>query len=157
MLKDEATLKLSQDLQDARFHLANTAFALLTTHRQLLEVGIRVLEQTQHGALSRHAKTSAELLHARATLLGLQAKLHMFSHAPPVEFLAALKEFRKVQGSGENALRDREQLAKRELELYERAGEKGMKDLAKRKMYLTNEIERIDEEIGKLEGGRERK
>ncbi len=152
-LRDDATLALPQDLQDARLQLTNSAFALLATHRQVLEVGIRILEQTQHGALARHAKASAELLHARATLLGLQAKLHTFSHAPPVEFVAALKEFRKAQGSGEKALKDREQLARRELELYERAGEKGMRDLAKRKMHLAGEIERIEEEIGKLERG----
>lgn len=65
--------------------------------------------------------------------------------------MAALKQFRKSQGSGERALKDREGLARRELELYERAGEKGMKDLAVRKKYLVAEVERVEEEVRKLE------
>lgn len=93
------------------------------------------------------------MLHTRATVLGLQAKIHTFSHPPPAEFVAALKEFKKQQGSGEKALKNREALAKKELEAYERAGEKGMKDLARRKEYLANEIARIELEIEKLGRG----
>lgn len=86
----------------------------------------------------------------RATVLNLQSKIHTLSNPPPPEFVVALKEFKKQQGSGERALKDREALAKRELQLYERAGEKGMKDLAKRKSVLVAEIERIESEIAKL-------
>jgi hypothetical protein len=149
-LHHNATQALPHDLTTARIHLTNTTTTLLTTHLTLLTTSIRILEQIQHGALSRHTKSSAELLQMRATVLGLQAKMHTLTHPPPAEFVAALKEFRKAQGSGEKALRDREALARQELELYERAGEKGMRDLAKRKVWLESEIGGVEGEIEKL-------
>jgi hypothetical protein len=152
-LQDQAMRKLPQDLQDAHLHLINSASALLLTHSSLLSASIRILEQTQHGALSRHTKSSAEFLHTKATLLGLQARIHMLSHPPPAEFVTALKEFKKSQGSGERSLKDRESLAKSELRAYTAAGEKGMKDLAKRKAYLVEEVGRTQQEVGKLERG----
>jgi hypothetical protein len=148
-----ATQDLPHDLAAARIHLTNTSTALLITHLTLLTTSIRILEQTQHGALARHTKSSAELLHMRATVLGLQAKMHAIAHAPPAEFVAALKAYRNAQGSGEKALRDREALAKQGLELYERAGEKGMRDLAKRKGWLVAEILGVEGEIEKLNAG----
>lgn len=75
----------------------------------------------------------------------------MLAHPPPAEFIAALKQFKKMQGSGEKALKDREQLAKRELDLYRRAGEKGMRDLARRKVWVVGEIARVEQEITVLE------
>ncbi|KAH7382174.1 hypothetical protein BKA66DRAFT_418271 [Pyrenochaeta sp. MPI-SDFR-AT-0127] len=152
-LQERASRQLPQDMHEAWIQLINTASTLLTTHLALLSASIKTLEQTQHGALSRHAKSSAELLHTRATVLGLQAKTYTFSHPPPPEFVAALKEFKKQQGSGEKALKDREVLARRELELYEKAGEKGMRDLARRKEVVVKEGERIEDEIIKLERG----
>ncbi|KAF2829634.1 hypothetical protein CC86DRAFT_435483 [Ophiobolus disseminans] len=148
---DAATLKLPGDLASALTSLTTALTTLLSTHLSLLTSSIRILEQTQHGALARHTKSSAELLHTRATVLGLQAKIHTFAHPPPAEFVAALKVFKKAQGSGEKVLRDREELARRELELYARAGEKGMRDLARRKEYLVAETRGIEAEIVKLE------
>jgi hypothetical protein len=150
-LYETATESLPHNLAAARVHLTDTTTTLLTTHLSLLSTGIRILEQTQHGALARHTKSSAELLHTRATVLGLQAKIHTFTHPPPPEFIAALKEFKKSQGSGEKALRDREALARRELELYAKAGERGMLDLSKRKTWLDAEITGIQSEIERLE------
>lgn len=149
----DATTDLPQDLTTSLTHLTTTLTTLLSTHLTLLTTSIRILEQTQHGALARHTKSSAELIHARATVLGLQAKIHTFAHPPPLDFVAALKEFRKQQGSGEKALRDREGMARRTLELYTKAGEKGMRDLAKRKEYLMTETKGIEMEIAKLENG----
>ncbi|KAF1924646.1 uncharacterized protein M421DRAFT_8518 [Didymella exigua CBS 183.55] len=152
-LLTSATLTLPQDLLSARTDLTNTLTSLLFTHKQTLETSIRILEQTQHGTLARHTKARAELLHSRATLLGLQAKCHTFGHPPPAEFVHALKEFRKSQGAGERALRDREALAKQSLRLYEQAGEKGIRELAKRKGYLEGETRRMEKEIDSLERG----
>ncbi|KAL5116244.1 hypothetical protein ACEQ8H_005909 [Pleosporales sp. CAS-2024a] len=150
-LLNESTQILPQELATARINLTNTISELLTTHLKLLSTAIRIMEQTQHGALARHTKSSAELLHTRATILGLQAKIHLLAHAPPPEFVAALKEYKKSQGTGEKALRDREGMARRSLELYERAGEKGMRDLARRKKWLASEISSVEAEITKLE------
>jgi hypothetical protein len=148
-----ATHDLPSNLSTTRIHLANTTSDLLTSHLSVLSTSIRILEQTQHGALARHTKASAELLHTRATVLGLQAKIHTIAHPPPAEFVAALKQFKKAQGNGDKALRDREALARRGLELYEKAGDKGMRDLARRKEWLESEIAAVEGEIEVLEHG----
>jgi hypothetical protein len=106
-----------------------------------------------HGSLSRATKAKAEFLHARATLLGLQAKMHTHTHVPPTEFVAALRNFRVEQGEMERALRDREELARQALELYDKAGEKAMRDIAKRAGVLRGEIGRTRVEIEELERG----
>jgi hypothetical protein len=73
-LRNSATQDLPSELAAGRVDLANTAYQLLTTHRIILETSIRILEQTMHGSLARATKTKAEYLHARATVLGLQAR-----------------------------------------------------------------------------------
>jgi hypothetical protein len=153
-IQQQATDTLPQEIQAAHTHLTNTLTTLLSTHSTLLSTSIKILEQTQQGALSRHTKASAELLQTKAILLGLQAKIHTLVHPPPAEFVEALKEFRKGLGGGKRALWDREALARRELELYGKAGEKGMRDLAKRKEGLVKEFERVEAEVRKLEGGK---
>ncbi|KAI4944722.1 hypothetical protein J4E91_008409 [Alternaria rosae] len=152
-LQTSALDTLPSELQAAHTHLTTTLTTLLSTHSSVLSTSIKILEQTQLGALSRHTKSSAELLQTKAILLGLQAKTHSLLHPPPAEFVDALKEFRKGLGGGKRALWDREALARRELELYGKAGEKGMRDLAKRKEGLLKELERVEAEIRKLEKG----
>jgi hypothetical protein len=152
-LQLQATETLPQELQAAHTHLTDTLTTLLNTHSTLLTTSIKILEQTQQGALSRHTRSSAELLHTKAILLGLQAKTHSLLHPPPAEFVDALKEFRKGLGGGKRALWDREALARRELELYGKAGEKGMRDLSRRKDGLVKEVERVEAEVSKLERG----
>ena len=61
--------------------------------------------------------------------------------------------FRREQEERGRDLRAREDEAKRKLAGYERAGEKGLKDVARRKEVLKGEIERIEGEIGGLERG----
>lgn len=150
-LVNAATLELPHELAVARTELTNSLTALLGLHKSLLETSIRILEQTQHGSLARHTKARVELVHSHATLLGLQAKCYTFGHPPPAEFVSALKEFRKSQGTGERALRDREALARQSLKLYDQAGDKGIRELAKRKTYLDTETRRIEKEIVGLE------
>lgn len=152
-LMNSATIELPQRLATAHTELTNTLTTLLTLHKQVLETSIGILEQIQHGSLARHTKARAELLHSRATLLGLQARCWTFGHPPPAEFVSALKEFRRSQGSGERALRDREQLARQSLKLYEQAGEKGIRELARRKKVLESEMGRMEGEIESLERG----
>jgi hypothetical protein len=152
-LLQEATLHLPSELAEAKIQLANTSHTLLSLHLTLLSTSIRILEQTQHGSLARSNKSKAELLHARATVLGLQARIHTHMHPPPAAFVAALKNFKASQGTTETKLKDREGLARRTLELYARAGGKGMTDLAKRKEYLVDEMGRMEGEILGLKEG----
>jgi uncharacterized small protein (DUF1192 family) len=51
------------------------------------------------------------------------------------------------------ALKDREALARQALDLYEKAGDKGMRDVARRAKFLQAEIKRTEAEIEKLERG----
>lgn len=153
-LRETTTTTLPRALAAATTHLATTAHATLTTHRHLLTTSIVILEQAQHGSLARDTKARADALAARAALLGLQARLHSLAHPPPAQFVAALKEFRRLQGLGERGLRDRESLARRELQLYGKAGEKGMRDLARRKDGLLREMERVRKEVEGLESER---
>ncbi|KAF1962911.1 hypothetical protein CC80DRAFT_461335 [Byssothecium circinans] len=152
-LRDAATQILPREISEEKVCLANMMFDFLTLHREVLTTSISIIEQTQHGSLARHTKAKAEALHARATVLGLQARIHSLVHPPPAAFLAALKKFKESQGSSEARLRDREALARRALELYEKAGAKGMADLARRKEWVLGEKGRIEEEIGGLERG----
>ena len=89
-LRNTATQDLPSELAARRVELANTAYKVLTTHRLVLETSIRILEQTMHGSLARATKTKAEYLHARATVLGLQAR-YVFHNALQVltQFLFA--------------------------------------------------------------------
>lgn len=50
-------------------------------------------------------------------------------------------------------MRDREALARQSLKLYEMAGEKGVRELARRKRVLGAEMERMEGEIEGLERG----
>ncbi|KAF2730488.1 hypothetical protein EJ04DRAFT_45307 [Polyplosphaeria fusca] len=150
-LKQKATVGLPEDLATARVDLANTMYVVLDVHRRVLETGIKILEQTMHGSLARATKANSEHLEAKATALGLQARIHTQTHPPPTEFLNALKHYKASQGSTEAALRDREALANKTLELYEKAGEKAMRDIANRAQYLRSEISRTQTEIGKLD------
>lgn len=153
-IHQKVTVSQPQDSKEAHTNLTNTAISSLATHRQFLESSIRILEQTQHGALARHTRSSAEILHVRSILLGLQSKIYTFIHPPPPEFVAALKEFKKQQGTDGRLLNDREALARRELDLYRRAGEKAMRDLARRKNILSWDIYKTEDEIEKLEQGK---
>jgi hypothetical protein len=148
-----ATQTLPEELSSSHTHLTNTLTTLLSTHLTLQILLIQTLSQTQHGTLTRHTKSTADLLATRSTLLGLEAKMHALSHPAPPEFVAALKEFGKQQGKLERGLREREELANEELKLYGKAGEKGMLDLARRKKGLEGEIVRCEGEIQKLEKG----
>ncbi|PVI07146.1 hypothetical protein DM02DRAFT_714639 [Periconia macrospinosa] len=150
-LQEAAVSQLPQELAEAKTQLSNLAVDMLTAHRQLLKSLILILEQTQYGALARHTKARSEALNARATVLGLEARIHTYTHPPPAPFLAALKNFKAQQGSSESRLKDREGLARRALELYAKAGEKGMKDLAVRKEWIKGEMERMEGEIAGLQ------
>lgn len=93
---------------------------------------------------------------ARATLLGARARVQVLGSPLPEEYVGALKGFRSGLRGVERGLRDREGVARGALELYKGAGERGMRDLAGRKAVLLKEIERVEGEVGGLEGERKR-
>ncbi|KAF2741763.1 hypothetical protein M011DRAFT_472826 [Sporormia fimetaria CBS 119925] len=149
-----STSTLPTALSAARIQLANTLSALLHLHTQVLETGIRILEQTIHGALSRNARAKAEVLGVMGREIGVRASIHNLTHPTPPALLTALQGYKSALRGMENGLKDRIELAEQELGLYEKAGEKGMKDLARRAKHLRAEIRRVEDEIRGLEEGK---
>lgn len=71
-LRQDNALKASS-VACKRIALADLASAVLATHRQLLETGIRILEQTMHGAVARGVRARAE--HLAVVAKGMELKL----------------------------------------------------------------------------------
>jgi galactokinase len=76
-------------------------------------------------------------------------------HPPPPEFLAALRGLKNHRASSESALKDRETLARKTLENYDKAGAKAMLDIARRAQHLQREKQRVEAEVARLENGEE--
>ncbi|KAF1836875.1 hypothetical protein BDW02DRAFT_637620 [Decorospora gaudefroyi] len=149
-LVKQATSTLPHQLQTAHTTLIQTFTTTLQTHTHLNKTYIRTQEQTQHGALSRHTRSSADLIHARATLLRIQADIHALVHAPPLQIVRGVGKGLRAE---ERALTEREGLARRALEVYGGVGARGVRELAGRKRGVEREVERVEGEVRGLEGG----
>ncbi|OCK75363.1 hypothetical protein K432DRAFT_337579 [Lepidopterella palustris CBS 459.81] len=149
----DSTSNLADELSHTRIALATLVSKVLQTHRDLLETLIRILEQTMHGSVARATRAQAELLAAKATSLDLQASIHASTHPPPPSLLSALKAYNAAMATQKSTLKSREQGAERTLQAYERAGGKAMLDISARYGHLGAEIEKVKEEIGRLERG----
>ena len=77
--------------------------------------------------------------------------IHAATHPPPPALTSALKSYNAHLLSLQAGLRTREQAAEKTLQQYERAGGKGMLEIAGRYAQLTEEIERVKDEIARLE------
>jgi hypothetical protein len=139
----------------ATFTLSNTLSTLLSTHTTHLSTLIRHLELHTHGTLSRH--TTARATYLSTVAAGLEAKLRILAlqaqqaiYTPAVQraltaYSAHLRDFR-------SRLRDREEMLRRELDLYEDIGGEGLKECARRYGVVGREIEVVKGEIARLEG-----
>jgi hypothetical protein len=115
----------------ATFTLSNTLSALLSTHTTHLSTLIRHLELHTHGTLSRH--TSARAAYLSTVAAGLDAKLRILAlqarqaiYTPAVQraltaYSAHLRDYR-------SRLRDREEMLRQELALYDDVGGEGLKE-----------------------------
>ena len=84
------------------------------------------------------------------------SQLHFFSllsqtQPPDPELQSALGSYGAHLDSAERVLRERERQAESRLRKYEGAGEKAMKEIARRKREIEREIEAIQGEIKQLE------
>jgi diphthamide biosynthesis protein 3 len=147
----------TQTLPVTNTALSNTLSTLLHAHTTHLAALIRHLELHTHGTQSRHT-------HARATYLstvaaGLEAKVQVLAlqarhavYTPTVQralvsYSSHLQDFREK-------LREREEMLKSELDLYEDVGGDGLKECARRYGVVAKEIEVVKGEIARLEGER---
>ncbi|KAJ9665553.1 putative alpha-1,6-mannosyltransferase mnn11 [Coniosporium apollinis] len=134
-----------------RTALADLASAVLATHRQLLETGIRILEQTMHGAVARGVRARAEHLAVVAKGMELKLRIIMQTQAPDEGLLSALEVYTSHLAATTKALLAREKAAKGTLQRYEAAGP-GMEDIATRYARVCKEIGAVKGEIERLEG-----
>lgn len=148
----DSTTALADTLTQERLSLANIASEVLAAHRDLLEAIIRILEQTMHGSVARATRAQAEHLAMKAAGVEMKLNIHAATHPPPPALTSALKSYNAHLLSLQAGLRTREQAAEKTLQQYERAGGKGMLEIAGRYAQLTEEIERVKDEIARLEG-----
>jgi len=139
----------------ATFTLSNTLSALLSTHTTHLSTLIRHLELHTHGTLSRH--TSARAAYLSTVAAGLDAKLRILAlqarqaiYTPAVQraltaYSAHLRDYR-------SRLRDREEMLRQELALYDDVGGEGLKECARRYGVVEREVEVVKGEIARLKG-----
>lgn len=135
--------------------LTSALSTLLATHTIHLELLIRHLELHTHGTLSRH--TLARASHLSAVAAGLDAKVRLLTlqarhsvYTPAVQ--RALSTYAAHLADYRSRLSGREELLRRELELYEEAGEEGLRECAKRYRAVAREIGMVKGEIVRLEG-----
>lgn len=146
----------TQTLPTNNTALSNTLSTLLRAHTTHLAALIRHLELHTHGAQSRHT-------HARATYLstvaaGLEAKVQILAlqarhavYTPTVQ--RALVSYSSHLRDYREKLREREEMVKRELDLYEDVGGDGLKECVRRYGTVAKEIEVVKGEIARLEDG----
>ncbi|KAK8217235.1 hypothetical protein M8818_001488 [Zalaria obscura] len=140
-------------LSRSRIALANESTALLATYRTLLETTIRHLEQTLHGSVARGTRTQAEHLAAVAEAMGkklrlLEMQVVRETYSPEVtEALRVREEALKREASGcRRRIRDMEE----RLEGY--GSVRGMGQIVDAWVDVRREIERVGEEVARLEG-----
>ncbi|KAF2497378.1 hypothetical protein BU16DRAFT_605713 [Lophium mytilinum] len=150
----DSNTALANDLTTTRHSLATLASTLLTTHTSLLTALIRILEQTLHGAVSRGTRAHAEQLAVKADVLNAQASIHALTHPLPTPLVESLKEYSAALEKEQLRLKTRERAALKMLKAYEDAGGKGMAEIAGRFAEVGREMERVREEIERLESGK---
>jgi diphthamide biosynthesis protein 3 len=137
-------------------------------HREILEVAVRILEQTMHGSVVRGIKARAE--HLAAVAKGLDLKIRFVYHSiltrladlpfrilaksDPLlsnpELVSALQAYNEHLTSTAKDLRSQIEVVESELDRYEAKG-KGMDQIANRYAELTTKCEKLRSEIQRLE------
>jgi diphthamide biosynthesis protein 3 len=147
----------TQTLPATNTALSNTLSTLLHAHTTHLGALIRHLELHTHGTQSRHTHTCATYLSAVAA--GLEAKVQILAlqarhaiYTPTVQ--RALVSYSSHLRDFQEKLREREEMVKSELDLYEDGGGDGLRECAKRYGAVAKEIEVVKGEIARLEGER---
>lgn len=143
-------------LGDQRARLTDLAASVLEAQTRLMEVVVRVLEQTVHGSVQRSVRAKAEHLAAVAKGLELKLSLLMLSGSGSSGELA-----RAVEGYGAFLKAEREELGHRRaigedrLRAFEEAGGNGrggmMREIARRYAEVEEEIAKVQMEVGRLQ------
>ncbi len=147
----------TQDLPLTTRNLSNTLATHLATHTAYLSSLIRHLELHTHGAISRHTYAQASYLSAVAA--GLESKIQILAlqtrhavYTPDVQ--RALQHYSTHLHDFSARLREREELVRDELEMYEKEGGEALRECARRYGGVLREIEEVKGEIRRLEPGK---
>ena len=138
--------------------IADLVASLSTVNREILQVAVRILEQSIHGSVSRATRAKAE--HLATVARGMELKLSIITHAANssdasshqggVGLSRALKSYSAHLRALKEELNAEEGSLDTKLKDYESAGG-GMKDIAKRYAELVAEREEVKEEIARLQ------
>ncbi|KAF2839719.1 hypothetical protein M501DRAFT_728354 [Patellaria atrata CBS 101060] len=145
---------LTSEIGTSRIGLTDLATEVLSAHRELLEAGIRIIEQETHGSVARGTKAKAE--HLSSVAEGMVCKLSILARSQPAdpELDAAMKAYhlhiRKLVAD----LQEREQLAEDALRQYGKV--KGIKDVVAKYERLQREMATVKGDIERLESNSSR-
>lgn len=153
------TLNLqSTNIATKTIQIADLAASISIVNREMLQVAVRILEQSMHGSVSRAARAKAE--HLATVARGMELKLSIVAHTANSADDASpsggggLARALKAYGAHLRRLKDdlnaEERAAETKVKDYEGAGG-GMKDIARRYAELMTEMQEVKEEIARLE------
>ncbi|GME49191.1 Galactosyl transferase [Neofusicoccum parvum] len=122
----------------------------------LMEVVVRMLEQTVHGSVARAVRAKAEHLAAVAKGLELKLSILTLTSNPSSSLASALSNYSEYLTSEKAELQHRKAIAEDRLRAFEKAGGSGrsgiMKEIARRYAEVEEEIAKVQMEVGRLEG-----
>ncbi|KAK8165502.1 hypothetical protein BKA80DRAFT_201272 [Phyllosticta citrichinensis] len=145
----------SSSLGAYRAHLSDLAASIMQAQAELMEVVVRIMEQTAHGTLARFLRAKAE--HLAAVSEGLEKKLSIvtLSQETPASLQMALKKYKEHVSREKSELEHRGEIASDKLNAFDEAG-KGrgdmMRQIAQRYVEIEAEIQKVQREMEKLDG-----
>ncbi len=140
---------------DNRLKLTQEATKLLALYHHIIEVSIRILEQTIHGSVARGTKAKADYLatvaEGMSKKLGVQhGQLMAQLYSPDVQ--AVLQSKREELDARSKATKRKVREAEEKLKEYKGVG--GMDSVAKEYAEILKESERVRAEIVRLKDGK---
>lgn len=153
-----STVSQDNNLAAKTIQLADVATSTAVINRELLQLAVRILEQSIHGTVSRAMRAKSE--HLATVSRGMELKLAIIGHeANPTNPSAVAADEGLGKATQQYAVELRQlnanasgdfSAAEAKLKDYASAG-KGMSDIARRYAELEVEITEVKDEIARLE------
>lgn len=144
----------AQKIAQLRTRVTDLSDQINSTHREILEASVRILEQTLHGSVARGMRAKAE--HLAVVAKGLDLKIRILDAGDPLrsngELRAALDAYGEHLGDLRRKLEGRVRELEGEMQGYESEG--GLKEIGKRFADVLGKCEDVKREIARLEGER---
>ncbi len=139
---------------EARLTLTQEATNLHAVYREVIQVSIRILEQTIHGSVARGTKAKADYLATVAE--GMSKKLgvqhgQVMSQLYSPDFQAVLQSKRDKLVAETTATKRKAREAEHKLEEYHKSG--GIEALAKEYADILKETDKVKAELERLKDG----